>query len=251
MKGKVEVHLSHSQINEFLRCPRKYHLHRRLGLEPEFCPSALLFGSAIHRALALYHQRRLEGRLASLAELMSEFRECVDGEALPVRYRKGQDAKGLKQKARGMLEHYLANTQPAGDVLAVEEGFRLRLFEQLPAIYGRIDLVEQTEDEHLVVTDFKTAKSRRTPDPDQLVLYREAVSKLDYPGKEVRIRYVVLLKTAEPDIAVYEPKLQPDALDSLAALYQEVWRAIQSGSSYPRTGWWCNGCQWARYCDRV
>lgn len=251
MSGKVEVHLSHSQVNEFLRCPRKYHLHRRLGLEPEFCPSALLFGSAIHRALALFHQRRLEGRSASLEELMQVFDECVGDESLPIRYRKGQDSETLQKKARSMLEHYLANAQPIGEVLAVEEGFRIHLSTFLPVVHGRIDLVEQTENGGVLVTDFKTAGSRRTPDPDQLILYREAAKALDYPGKEVRIRYVVLLKTAEPDIAVYEPELPPNAAESLTTLYEEVWRAIQGGSSYPRTGWWCGGCQWAKYCDRT
>jgi len=92
-RSKAEVHLSHSQVREFLRCPRKYHLHRRLGLEPEFCPSGLLFGSAMHRALALYHQRRLEGRSASLGDLLGAFNRCVDDESLPVRYRRGEDAK--------------------------------------------------------------------------------------------------------------------------------------------------------------
>ena len=60
----TEVHISHSQINEFLGCPRRYHLHRRLGLKPAFCPSPLLFGGSVHEALALYHQARLEGREA-------------------------------------------------------------------------------------------------------------------------------------------------------------------------------------------
>ena len=39
---KKELHLSHSQVTEFMRCPRKYHLHYRLGLPAEFCPSGLL-----------------------------------------------------------------------------------------------------------------------------------------------------------------------------------------------------------------
>jgi len=50
---KKELHLSHSQISEFTRCPRKYHLHYRLGLPAEFCPSGLLFGSAVHEAIAI------------------------------------------------------------------------------------------------------------------------------------------------------------------------------------------------------
>jgi ATP-dependent helicase/DNAse subunit B len=57
-----EVHLSYSQVSEFIRCPRRYHLRRRLGLEPDFVPSALVFGSAMHEALARLHMMRLEGK---------------------------------------------------------------------------------------------------------------------------------------------------------------------------------------------
>ena len=85
-----EVHLSHSQVSEFVQCPRKYHIHRRLGLAPEFMPSGLLFGSAIHEALALYHQQRLEGKSATEEQLYRAFIEDWDEEQLPVRYRPGE-----------------------------------------------------------------------------------------------------------------------------------------------------------------
>ena len=66
---KKELHLSHSQVTGFMRCPRKYHLHYRLGLPAEFCPSGLVFGSAVHEAIAMYNQKRPEGRDVSLDEL--------------------------------------------------------------------------------------------------------------------------------------------------------------------------------------
>ncbi len=254
MRTKVtrQVHLSHSQITEFLRCPRKYHLHYRLGLPPEFCPSALVFGSAIHEAIALYHQMRLEGKEPMLAQLTDAFQERWETEKQLVKFKAGEGADSLVSKGRRLLEFYLQNPHSAGEVLAVEERFRLALTKQLPPVWGVIDLVEQTPDGSLVVTDFKTAASRREQEPDQLILYREALQDLGYAAgsEEVRVRYVVLLKTKDPDVVVMEPEITGDQMEKLQALYTAAWEDIRRGCSFPKTGWWCEGCQWQARCDQ-
>lgn len=251
-RTEKEVHLSHSQVEEFTQCPRRYHLHRRLGLVPEFSPSGLLFGSAMHKALALCHQLRLEGRKPSLQQLHGSFQDTWDSEQLRVKLKPGESAKSLKAKAKMMLQSFMANPHSCGEVIAVEEPFQLRLSEELPKVWGCIDLIERAPDDRLVVTDFKTAKKRGEPDPEQLVLYKEAVRALDYPSNgQVNARYMVLLKTKEPDVVVYEHEAAAGDVQRLRARYEEVWQAIQSGCSFPRTGWWCRGCQWQRHCDQI
>ena len=244
-------HLSHSQVNEFTRCPRKYHLHRRLGLEPEFCPSGLLFGSAMHNALAVFHQLRLEGREAGIELLMKQFRSTWENEDLPVRLKDDQSAESMRSLARRMLHAYLEDRPEDGQVIAVEESFRLQFDENIPSLVGRMDLLEQSDDGELMLTDFKTASSRREPGPDQLVLYRQAVSELGYcQDAEVRTRYVVLTKTKEPDVISFEMETGPDEADRLRSLYRSAWEAIRSGCKFPRPGWWCRGCQWQSRCDQ-
>ncbi len=247
-----ELHLSHSQITEFSRCPRKYHLHRRLGLPAEFCPSGLLFGSAVHEALATYHQMRLEGREAPSEQLWQAFRKRWGAEEGPVRFKRGESARSLQAKARKLLEFYAAHPGCSGKVMAVEEPFRLQLSEALPPVWGIIDLVEMGPEGRLVLTDFKTAASRTEPDPDQLILYRQALKALEYPGNgEVSARYVVLLKTREPDMVVFEPEIGPADSQRLRKLYSVVWQDIGRGCSFPRLGWWCRDCQWRGHCDQA
>jgi len=248
---KTEVHLSHSQVSEFVQCPRKYHLHRRLGLKPEFAPSGLVFGSCVHEALSAFHQARLEGRSAGLAELVRAFQERWSAETLPLKFGKGESEKSLRTKAKGMLRFYLDNSSCRGQVIAVEEPFRIVLSEHIPPVFGRIDLVELSPEGSLVLTDFKTAGSRREPDPGQLVLYREALRHLDYPGVDsARVKYELLLKTKEPGIAVYEPEVSEESVDRLRSLYRAVWPDIQAGCSFPHEGWWCESCQWRSACLR-
>jgi len=245
-------HLSHSQVSEFIRCPRRYHLHRRLHLQPGFSPSGLLFGSAIHEALSLYHQMRLEGGEAGISLLMRAFDRRWADESFPVKFKPGESRKSLRTKARRMLEFYLRNSATAAEVIAVEEPFQITLCEEIPPVIGRVDLIERASGGELVLTDFKTAASRREPDPGQLVLYREALRLLDYPGNgSMSVRYEVLLKGREPDIIVFEPTITDDDVSRLRSLYQDVWEDIRHGCSFPKTGWWCSDCQWRKHCDQA
>ena len=248
---KKELHLSHSQVSEFTRCPRKYHLHYRLGLTPEFCPSGLLFGSAVHEAIALYNQMRLEGKEATLEQLCGVFQDCWQQEPLPVNFKAGESARSLGLKVKKLLKFFLTNPRCTGEPVAVEEPFRLHLSEELPPVWGVIDLVEVVGDGSLILTDYKTAGTRAEPEPDQLILYRKAAQELDYPGNgQVMARYVVLLKTKEPDIAVFEPEIGPVDFEKLSQLYRVIWEDIQHGCSFPRPGWQCRDCQWRKHCDQ-
>ena len=109
-----QPHLSHSQIEEFTRCPRKYHLHRRLGLAPEFMASGLLFGSAMHDALAMLHESLLAGKDAAPKQLNRAFDGCWRRNDLPVVYSRAESEESLKALSRKMLSAYLQHQKPEG-----------------------------------------------------------------------------------------------------------------------------------------
>ena len=204
------------------------------------------------KALAVYHQARLEGKDASLDQLLGAFRERWEGERLPVKLKAGETVKALAERTEAMLGLYAASPHLAGNVIAVEEPFRFRFAEGVPEIMGVIDLVEKGADGSLVLTDFKTAASRSAPAPEQLVLYREALRALDYPESDaITLRYVVLLKTSKGDIVVFQPQVQPDHAQRLRKRYAAVWRDIQCGCSFPQPDWQCADCQWRRHCDQA
>ena len=50
-------HWSYSQLNQYMRCPLQYYFERIVKLDRPFVPSGLLFGSAIHEALAEFLHR--------------------------------------------------------------------------------------------------------------------------------------------------------------------------------------------------
>jgi len=250
-RRQTKQHISYSMINEFLACPRKYHLHRRLRLPPAFAPAALVFGSAVHEAIACYQQARLEGREAGEEKLQSVFARRWDREEMPVRFNKGEDADSMLDTAIGLISAFMETPADCGTPLAVEQHVKTRLSDSIPELWGVIDLLEETE-EGLVLTDFKTASSRRTQDPAQLVLYKEALKCLGYPGAEnAKIRYVVLVKNKKPVIEVQSPEESPRELPKLMSLFQTSWQAIEQGADHPVPSWQCNTCQWQHKCDQA
>ena len=77
------------------------------------------------------------------------------------------------------------------------------LIPGVPDLLARIDLLTTTSDA-LVITDFKTARSRWSQgqaenSSSQLLLYSELARRL-MPDREVRLRFLVLTKTKKPTV---------------------------------------------------
>ena len=104
-------HLSHSRINRYLLCPEQYRLYYIEKLRPRRFSAALVFGQAIHQALAAFFRtgtdaaaafgRRSHRRLALVRHLIGSahhfgYRDC----GLKARRRHG--AK-LRQAAGGII----------------------------------------------------------------------------------------------------------------------------------------------------
>ncbi|HHK41479.1 MAG TPA: hypothetical protein ENJ50_03585, partial [Planctomycetaceae bacterium] len=73
--------------------------------------ASLVFGGAVHAALQRFFQEQLVGRSVPLTELMEVFHQYwqAETEARTVQYAKGEDARALKERARSMLQAFLAS----------------------------------------------------------------------------------------------------------------------------------------------
>ncbi len=244
-----ETHLSHSQIQEFTWCSMKYCLHRIRGVEPEFVPSSLVFGVSIHEALATYHKGLADGRQTALEELYDVFDRRWGEEPLPVHYSAGKSESGLKAIAHSLLKAYLSEAPLTGQIVRVEEFFRIILHDELPPIHGYIDLIERTPDDQLVITDLKTSSRDGPPGPAQLVLYSQALDAVGLDTESpVRLQYVVLPKKRDSHLSTFPVQVTQEDVDRLTSDYRKVFQAIQEGAFRPRSDKWCGECQWKNRC---
>src|SRR3990172_6867640 len=69
---RKELHISKSQVKTFLMCPQKYFYQYVVAQKWERKPSALIFGSAIHEAVAEYYRALMTDEAPLSLEQLNE-----------------------------------------------------------------------------------------------------------------------------------------------------------------------------------
>ncbi len=253
-------YLSYSSISTYQRCPLRFYFAYVAQREPEFKPSSLAFGGAVHAAIELHFRRLFEAAdPPGHDELVDTYERVWQFEAAgSIRFNNGESEASLKDLAARMLTAFQgSNVSLAdGELLGVEEELRARIVESCPDILGRIDLITVTP-AALRITDFKTSRSAwgeskiQESAPQQL-LYSELVKPLaEACGKPMEIEWIVLTRGKQP--AVHRHMLTPDPREiaRIKAVVQRVWQAIVAGSFFPSpSAMNCATCPFQNACKR-
>ncbi len=232
-------YLSWSAITTYLKCPLKYRYHYLEQLPEEFVSSNLVFGSAIHAALEAFFREQLSTRQSlGIERLLAVYHESWDRINLSdVRFGKAEDIVGLGQLAGRMLQAFLDSdlSKPKGSITGIEKEFQAPVIADCPDLFARLDLMVE-HDEALTVTDFKTARSRWSSaevnaSEGQLLIYYELVRQ--FTDKPIRLQFAILTKTKQPDIEFQTVDPDPQRVERIRHLVQNVWASIQTGVFYP------------------
>ncbi|MDR1611403.1 MAG: PD-(D/E)XK nuclease family protein [Planctomycetota bacterium] len=262
-----QPHISASQLRSYAGCPLAWRLSRTH--RPEHIPAALIFGSAFHAAAERFYQMRLEGKTAAFNDLMEAYDakwqergEAGDGGTPPpVKFPAKTGPMELRQTAVRMLEAFLAHANAnAGEVIAVEEEFLAPMAPGLPALKGRIDLVEirtaPSGNRRLHLVDFKTAAKRMRPediDRDQMDLYALALRRtglLDELQLPLVLRVDMVTKVKEPEVIPVDIPPDKNNEKRVIAKAREIWKCMASGVCYPAPSWQCGTCGYKTLCGK-
>lgn len=237
-------HVTYSELSSFQRCPLQWYYTYVLKLEPEQISAALVLGSAVHHGI----ERYLEAEMAAddpptLDQMMESYRNCWETETKdkPVQFPQRQDAQALEAQVRSMFEAFLGSefAAPEGEIIGIEESFKITLDESLPDLAGRVDVLTY-KDGVLTVTDYKTARSMwnaktAQENSEQLVLYSQGVKRLaeELGAKEIALEFVILTKAKQPKIEALPVKVDPDRLQRSKQVIKQVVTAMGAGVIYP------------------
>ena len=250
-------HLSWSALTCYRTCPLKYYFRYVARLPEQTTSASLLFGGAIHRALASYFTACLQGpSLPGLDRLLEEYQIHWIGQAPSSKPWDGNDSQAaLLSTAKRMLAAFLASplARPCGQILAVEERLSGRLLKDAPPLVGVVDLLLITAGE-LILIDWKTSRARWSElqlaeAEEQLLLYGQLACEL-VPGKRIRLQPVVLTKTKAPVVESYPLAFDRRRLQRTITWMGAIWRAIEDEHFYPTpSALACSGCSFRENCQ--
>jgi DNA helicase-2/ATP-dependent DNA helicase PcrA len=185
------LQLSYYKIDDYLTCPLKYKYSHILHM-PIYQHHAVIYGAALHQAIAAYLRAKVHGHPFSLSDLQAVFERewrsegFISREHEEQRFATGQAVLKRfyeREEARGLLP------------TAVEETFKFSLGSNI--ITGRWDRIDVTDDEAVIV-DYKSSEitdqkkaDRATKENLQLSIYTLAYqAKTGRLPKEVQLHFL-------------------------------------------------------------
>lgn len=248
-------HLSVSQINLYLLCPRKYAFSYIEKVERPFKPIGFAFGSAIHSTIEWLNRERKAGRTPEALELWRIFLADWNAQKAETLLLKGVDDESvLFRQGKELLGLYYAEATNRPPPQSVEMPFKVNLVDQetgealdLP-LEGAIDLVEKGDtvveikttsrgfsqlqlDQHLQLTAYDYAYEMLYKRKPRLVL--ESL----YKGKKVRIERLEVKRNKGDHVRFFH-------------IAKGVAKAMRAGNFHPIPGWQCAECEFFAVCQK-
>lgn len=256
------LQFSVTQMKTWQLCPKKFEFRYVLGVEPEFVPLPLAFGSAFHSALAYHYQWLMRGEPAPVDEVKQRFVDAftlAKNGAVPLR--EDEDGTGFvlaEAKGLQMLDVTLAHPSAVPKkVVGVEQSFTVDLYDAKSGelldekLRGVIDLIVE-EDGHRVLVEHKTSSKKYTLDQltydTQLSGYAFAAEAQGWA--EVGLRFSVTTKTKSPQLQIEDVRRDEGDMTDFLDTALGVLTAISAGISFPIRGWACRSCPFRRHCER-
>jgi ATP-dependent helicase/DNAse subunit B len=176
------VWVSHSSINDFLKCPRLYYLHNvyknEMGKKINITSPAMSLGIAVHETLEGLAQYKTEERFFKpLEETFEENWVKVSGKLGG--FRTAEEEALAKERGKNMILRVQNNPGPLAKRTVklppsknnMPPNFFLSDEDNI-ILNGKIDWLEYIpEDDSIKVIDFKTGKNDESSDSLQLPIY--------------------------------------------------------------------------------
>jgi DNA helicase-2/ATP-dependent DNA helicase PcrA len=153
-RQQMPLDLSFSQVDDYLTCPMRFRLRHQLRV-PTAPNHALVFGNAMHQAVAVANRCARRGAEAAEEEVLAAYQAHWRSEGFLSQEHEDARYEAGRQALRRYRDRLAGDT--AVRVLAVEEPFSVRIDGH--RVSGRYDAVLETPG-GVVITDFKSSDVR-------------------------------------------------------------------------------------------
>ena len=262
---EAQLHISYSQLNNFLICPMKYAHNYVWGTPHESKPAALILGRAVHKAAQVFYTYLKQARNAPPVEeicdaFKANFEEGVKHTEVEITFKDGETFQTVRDQGIEFVRLFHSQIQPQ-EIGAVELPFSVAVPDiftgrgNLPArLTGIFDLIERDSQGTYLIAELKTSSQRfsslKLEHDLQATVYSYALSKLRLSTTESSclVRYDVLIKNKKPVFEHYFVSRSEKDYEKLIHLINHVLKAIEARVFYRQTGWQCADCQFKQAC---
>lgn len=254
-----DEHVSFSQIDTFVRCPKRYEYKYIQRATPESRSFHLVFGVSIHDALAYHYKSRMVGDPvpgdALLDRFRDAFRELSDEPGPPIPYESVKVSQdGAIDLGVEMLQKFTESARVPESVLEVERKFVCDIYDDEgvmlePQFVGYVDAVVDFGAGPVMLehkTSGRSYGNQQLSHSAQPTFYLEA-KEAEYG--DMGFLFQVLMKTKDRRFESHDVVRTAGQRAEAFDLLFNVLGAIKGGNSYRRRDWQCSSCEFRRRCN--
>lgn len=270
MKRMIEerndrIYINSSSIDLIQSCRKKAFFALERNLRGTEQSDALVFGSALHKALEAFYSAPILGneRAITVSQVQDVFEKNANGLAELPDSEKRSVANGKK-----IISNYIATYKNDPWVVVVdshgpvvERSFELESSVPGVTIHGQIDcLLQNVETKEIVVCDHKTSSSlgadflNRVKPNIQFSIYTWAANQLGFKVDQVMVNGIQVAKTKADLLRVFTKRDQNDFDEMFETINDSVvlWKQAKASKIWPMNSSSCGqwgGCQYKEICS--
>jgi hypothetical protein len=227
---------SHTQISQYLRCPRSYRYRYLDGWKEKDTRAAMVFGRCFEKALAAYFCRE-----DSAAVLFKEWGVYRDA---PLEYGKTDTWDKLVHQGVHLLQMLAQDDRV--HIRRPKQNLQLKLIRSLPngsEFVSYIDAIGEIDGQrHLI--DWKTTTSRYPEEPEGLLSLDPQLICYSWISGIREVALVVFVRKHVPEIQYLKTTISEDQQKEFGQLVEATTAQIEAGQFPPHSGirFPMNGC---------
>jgi len=227
---------SHTQIAQYLRCPRSYRYRYLDGWREKETRAAMAFGRCFERALAAYFQGN--DCTAALFKEWEAFRDA------PFAYKKGESWDRLVHQGVHLLEMFAREDRVR--IPHPEKNLQLKLVRPLPGkneFVSYIDAIGELDGTPCLI-DWKTTTNRYPEEPEGLLSLDPQLICYSWMSGIPDVALVVFVRKHMPEIQYLKTSISEEQRQEFGRLVDSAITQIEAGQFLPHSGirFPMNGC---------
>ena len=219
---------SHTQISQYLRCPRSYRYRYLDGWQEKETRAAMVFGRAFEKALCAYFND--EDPSAALFKEWGVYRDT------PFAYKSGESWDRLVHQGIHLLQQFAQDDRVR--ISRPQRNMQVKLIRALPAdneFVAFIDALGELDGARCVI-DWKTTASRYTEEPEGLLALDPQLICYSWITEIPDVALVVFVRKNHPEIQYLRATISEEQRQGYGRLVETTVAQIGAGQFLPHSG---------------